>query len=365
MPACRPLPGPQIARKGLQFDRPAQNTGPQYPRSAKRSRDALAKFILGNRFRHKATENRLIGRFFWLLDLVFVGAIVGVFRVLPVTWASAVGARLGRVFGRIMKARTKKVRANLSLALPDRTPQQIDRLASDVWANAGAAMAEYPKLPQIVDPRRDHLKIEILERIATYDDPGQPAVFVGAHLGNWEMMAAAVARLHIPSVGMYAPLANPWFDRLMRRYRAAMGTRLVSRDDGLRPFIEALKGRESAGMIADRRIDGGQEVDFFGAPKATTILPARLALRFGVPLVPVQVVRLPRARFVVRFHPPLHATDPHADHDAQATDLTRQINATFEGWIRQHPGQWLCTSKIWPTAILMARTEVYTKSPKR
>lgn len=325
----------------------------------------MAKFILGNRFRHKAAESRVISRVFWAIDLVFVGAIVGIFRLLPVTWATGLGAWTGRLFGRIMKNRMRKVRANLALALPDTPPPEIARIASDVWANGGAAMAEYPKLAQISDPARDHLSIEILEPVATYADPSQPAVFVGAHMGNWEMMAAAVARLKIPSVGMYAPLANPWFDTLMRRYRAAMGTRLVSRDEGVRPFINALKKGESAGMIADRRIEGGQQVDFFGAPKETTILPARLALRFGVPLVPVQVIRLPHTRFVVRFHPPLYARNPEDDHDSQATDLTRQINATFEDWIRERPGQWLCTSKIWPTAILMAKTDVYIKSKKR
>ena len=304
----------------------------------------------------------MAARLLWFLDLVLIGAVFGVFRLLPVTWASALGARLGRILGRIMTGRTRKVRANLAVALPDTPRPALDGLAGDVWANAGAAMAEYPKLPQIVDARREHLQIEILAPIPTYDDPAQPAVFVGAHLGNWELMAAAVARLKIPSLGMYAPLANPWFDRLMRRYRAAMGTELVSRDAGLRPFMDALKTGRSAGMIVDRRIEGGPQVAFFGAPKETSILPARLALRFGVPLVPVQVIRLPGARFTVRFHAPLAAADPAAPHDVQALDLTRQINAAFERWITEHPGQWLCTSKIWPSAILMARTEVYTNS---
>jgi len=115
-------------------------------------------------------------------------------------------------------------------------------------------------------------------------------------------------------------------------------------------------------MIIDRKIEDGRPVPFFGADKISSTLPARMALRFDAPLVPVQVERLPGARFRVTFHAPLHPAAPRDDPDAQALELTRQIHAAFERWIRARPGEWLCTSKIWPTAILMARTDVYTNS---
>jgi len=323
----------------------------------------LAKFIIGNAFRDKAFANPVARGVLWGVDMVFVGMLLGVFRILPVAWASALGARLGRLFGRIFKKRDRHVRANLSLAFPDRSPAEIAGLAGDVWANAGAVLAEYPNLYRIADPRRDFLEIEVVERIPAYDAPDRPVVFVAAHMANWEIPAAAIARLGFRPRIMYAPLANPWLDRLMLYYRAALGGDLVSRSAGLRGFLEALKNRNAVAMIIDRRIEGGKPLEFFGAEKASSVLPARLALRSKVPLVPVEIQRLPGARFRIRFHAPLVPGDPHADPESQAVDLTRQINAKFEDWIRARPGEWLCTSKIWPTAVLLDKTDIYEKKP--
>ena len=351
-------------RKGLQTRRAGPNNGAQYRRCARGSRVALAKFILGNAFRDKAFANPVARRVLWGLDAAFVGLLLGIFRILPVSWASALGARLGRLFGRILKRRNRHVRANLSLALPDRSPGEIAALAGDVWANAGAVLAEYPNLYRIADPRRDFLEVEILEHIPAYDDaPNRPVVFVAAHMANWELPAAAIVRLGFQPRLMYAPLANPWLDRLMLYYRAALGGELVSRSAGLRGFLEALKNRMAVAMIIDRKIEGGKPVEFFGAEKSSSILPARLALRSQVPLVPVEILRLPGARFRIRFHPPLKPAVPHADLDNQTTDLTRQINAKFEDWIRARPGEWLCTSKIWPSAVLLAQTDIYEGKP--
>lgn len=319
----------------------------------------MAKFILGNFHRHKAFDNAVMSKVLWSLDLVFVGAILGVFRVLPVSWASALGARTGRVFGRIFRNRNRHVRANLSMVLPDAPPEEIDRLASGVWANAGAVMAEFTKLHQIADPCRDFIEIEIMEDIAAYHDPHPPAVFVAPHLANWEINGLAISRLGIRARALYAPLANPWLDRMLLKFRATLGCELVSREAGLRAFMDALKAGKSPIMVNDRRVEGGKPLPFFGADRETSILPARLALRFGVPLVLVETERLPGPRFRFRFHPPLHPRNPTADTDAQTIDLALQINENFEQWIRARPDQWLCTSKIWSSSVLRDKTNIY------
>jgi len=52
-----------------------------------------------------------------------------------------------------------------------------------------------------------------------------------------------------------------------------------------------------------RRVDEGRPVRFFGREKQTTLLPAKLALRFDCELVPVQVIRGKDARFRVYSTP--------------------------------------------------------------
>lgn len=321
----------------------------------------MAKFIIGNAHRDKLFANAVARNALWIIDLVFVGAVMGLFRLLPATCASALGARLGAFFGKIAQHRNRHVRANLTFAFPEKSTAEINRLAREVWKNAGAVLAEYPNLPKIGDPRRDHIETEILEQNPAYENPDQPVVFVAAHLANWEVIGAAITQLGIRSCAMYAPLANPWLDRIMRKYRGALGCDLISRDDGLRGFLDGLNAGKSPIIITDRRIEGGKPIPFFGEEKSTSILPARLALRFDVPLVPVQVERLPKARFRVRFHAPLTPNDPKADRDTQAIDLALQVNEKFEKWITARPGEWLCTSKIWQASVLRAKTDIYVK----
>lgn len=319
----------------------------------------MAKFILARPFRNTAIRNRTAANALWLLDLAVVSSVIGVFRFLPLPWASAIGARLGRRLGRLLKNRTRHVRANLALALPHRTPAEIADLADDVWANAGAVLAEFTHLGKFRDPHGDRVEIEMDERVLACKQAGRPMIFVTAHIANWEVIGATTSRLGIPSCAMYASLSNPWLDRKLRRYRSALGCDLIARDAGLRGFFKAYDAGKSLSIVTDRRIEGGKELPFFGENKSTSTLPARLALRLDAPLVPVQAQRLPGARFHVCFHAPLRPGDPDADQGDQAIDLTRQINGKFEEWITARPGEWICTSKIWPSSVFRARKAIY------
>lgn len=322
----------------------------------------MSKYILGSHLRHKAQDSRAAANVLWFIDLAFIGTMITFFRVLPLPWASAIGARFGRFLGRVFRNRTNHVRANLSLALPDASPEVIERLAEDVWGNAGAVFAEYPHLAKFTDPARGLLRIETVEPDPAYCRPGTPVVFVAAHMANWEVACAAMTQMGICSYALYAPLANPWLDRLMQRYRAQLGCETVSRNAGLRTFLQALKRGEAPAMIIDRRVEGGKPIPFFGAVKDSSTLPAGLALRFGAPLVPVQVERHPGARFTVRFHAPLTTRIPEAEFDAQALDLTHQIHERFEEWIGARPGEWLCTSRIWHRSVLQAKSDLCSQT---
>lgn len=319
----------------------------------------MAKFIIGNSQTDKAVQYPAIRNTLWAIDLVAMSALMVLFRAMPLKWASGLGARLGVLGGRIFKARNRHVLANLTMVMPEASREEIERTAGQVWANAGAVLAEFPNLHKIGQPRREAMQIEIMERIPAYDQPDTPAVFVSPHMANWEVAALSMTKLGLRTCAMYAPLANPWLDRKVLQYRRVLGCDLVSREAGVRAFLDALKSGICPIMITDRKIEGGTPMPFFGEEKTTSMLPARLALRYGVPLVPVQVERLPGPRFRIRYHPPLHPQDPEAPIDARIEDLTRQINAKFEEFISARPGDWLCTSKIWSASVLRRRTDIY------
>ncbi len=309
----------------------------------------MAKFIFGNAVRKSVAESGVMSRMLWLLDLLFIGSIFALLRLLSVDNAAALGNRFGRWLGPKFKKKSAIVRANLRQALPGKSEVQIDALTAQVWGNAGAVFAEYAHLDTICHSEAStRMEVVNLGDIETFRNPASPMVIATAHLANWELIGAAIVKSGAAFVALYSPPANPWFEKLLVKQRRTLGCELVARDASMRTLFRALEQGKSIGMVMDRRIDSGQPLPFFGEDMSTTLLPAKLALRYGCELVPVQVERLRNAHYRVTFHPAIKADDPQADTTSQAMQMARQINALFEHWIRARPQDWLCTKRLWP-----------------
>ena len=268
--------------------------------------------------------------------------------MLPPDLASTAGYRLMRRLGPRLD-KTRHIRRNLGIAFPDKSAADIEELVGDVWGNLGSILAEYPHLGTICH-RQAEQRLECVMRgdAEVFKQSGKPAVFVTAHLANWELAAGAVVHLGIPLSVVYTRLQNPHMDRMLYKARQALGCGLVERDGAGRQLMRCLKQGTSVGLIVDQRVDSGEPVPFFGRDMLTSITPAQLALRFGCDLIPIQIQRITGARFRAIIHEAVKATDESADKHSKALQMTMKINALFESWIREQPQQWLCTKRRWP-----------------
>ena len=98
----------------------------------------------------------------------------------------------------------------------------------------------------------------------------------------------------------------------------------------------------------DQRFEAGELVPFFGIAAPTATIPARLALKLRTGLVPTRTERLDGARFRITLYEPIRADPTIADPRLAARRMTEQVNADFERWIRERPGQWICGKRRWP-----------------
>jgi KDO2-lipid IV(A) lauroyltransferase len=310
--------------------------------------ESMSAFVIGHSLRNVARKYPLLAKLLWRLDFIFVWLMIATFRCFPIDTASRFGSRVMRWLGSFMKRKSSIFRANLQMACPELSADELDVLVSNAWGATGRVLAEYPHLETILE-QEQRLQIEILEPIVTYSQPDKPCVIVTAHLSNWEVVCSAMARMGIPNSSLYSPPHNPYLDKLLQDSRQALNCELYPRDNSARLLMRALKKGRTAAMVMDRRVEeGGQAVRFFGRDKPATLLPAKLALKFNCDLVPVQVERLQDAHFKVTFHPPIHPALATADEHAQALDMTRQIHQHFERWIRAHPEDWFCSKRVWP-----------------
>jgi KDO2-lipid IV(A) lauroyltransferase len=173
-----------------------------------------------------------------------------------------------------------------------------------------------------------------------------PAVFVGAHTSNWEVSAFLFGRLPRPVYVLYSTVGHALIDRLILRARTETGCIYVEKTNAVRSVMDAMARGHSVAMLVDQRVASGLEVEFFGRPTVVTSLPARLAVRFSCPILPVETRRLANGRFLVTCHPPLLA-DGRLPSDEQARDLTQRMSTVIEEMIRRDPRAWFCAKRRW------------------
>ena len=102
-------------------------------------------------------------------------------------------------------------------------------------------------------------------------------------------------------------------------------------------------------MVMDQRVrpeQGGIRVPFFGVEALTTPIPASLALRTGVPTVPIFAYPKPEGGWRIEIEEAIPPTGDPRDDEAVAAQ-TRRYLAVMEKAIRNRPEQWLWMHRRW------------------
>lgn len=272
---------------------------------------------------------------------------VGIVRLLTPEAASNLGGFLGRLIGPRLGI-SRRARRNLRLAFPEKSAAEIDAIVRGMWDNLGRVAAEYPHLGTITAAASDRIELADVEAVRLMRDSGNAGILASAHLANWEILPVAAARNDVHMTVVVREPNNPYVRSLIDRFRGvAGGWRTAKGSGGARQAMEVLRGGGVLGVLFDQKMNSGLSIPFFGVAAQTAAAPARLALRFRCPLVPVRIERTGPARFRVFAHPPL-ALPEGGDREASTTQIMVELNGILEGWIRDRPEQWLWLHRRWP-----------------
>ncbi|MFL1463620.1 lipid A biosynthesis lauroyl acyltransferase [Roseococcus sp. DSY-14] len=273
-----------------------------------------------------------------------VRAVFALLRALGPDRASALGAFLAPRLGRLTRNH-RHAMDNLRLAFPDKTEAERAAIAREAWANLGRTTCEYVHLDALFD--RAEADEATHARFAALKASGKPALVFAAHLANWELPAVAAHRMGQPAAILYRTPNNRRIAADIVALREPIMGRLIPA--GLAAPIrmaEALDEGLTLGMLVDQRFGRGPRVPFFGVPAASNPFLARLARRFGAPVHGLRAIRLPGGRFRLELTEPLELPrDARGQVDVEAA--TAMVNRIIEGWVREHPGQWLWMHRRW------------------
>ena len=263
---------------------------------------------------------------------------------LPVRRASDLMALVvSRLAPFVVKGR--KMNKNLARAFPDLEPGEIDPLCRRIAANFGRLLAEIVHIPAFASGTQG-------TRLAVTGATGYPldqkgqAIFVSAHLGNWELAPIVFAKHDHPLTIIYSRLGIESVDRRLLELREKTGQTYVEKSEALRACVQALKQGRSIALLADQSVLSGIEVDFFGQPTLFTHLPARMALKFNLPIIMCESFRVAPGHVEVTLHEPIWPGAMRGDAAERA--LTQRMARAIEAAIRRHPDQWFCNKRRWP-----------------
>ena len=283
----------------------------------------------------------------WLLEAGCFYLLLGTAQLLPFSVARGLFAQGLGFAGYRTGNKRRVVMRNLAVVMPDAPEAQRTQVAKRIFRGTGHAAAELLLMRRLWRRRARYLEFALHPRARAVIDAQEAIVFATAHVGAWQLSPLIGREYDLSISVLYAPESNPWLNRFFLGRRRAFGGPLVPSRGGVRDFMRELAAGRSVGAAFDTRVDQGERVLFFGIPTETSTLPALLSLR-GHKLIPTFVRRLPGCRYRIEVMAPLTPRDPDAPRKAQVLDLTEQLNAVYEEWIREDPGQWLCMKRRWP-----------------
>ncbi len=264
-----------------------------------------------------------------------------VFERLSLSVGPPLAATIARPFSPLVRKRAFK---NLCLAMPDLTKQTQRRIITGMVDNLVRTSIEYTKLSELRDDP-NQITIHNSEHLHTARAAGKGAVLISGHIGNWEMVRAACARLDWPPAIIYRRFNNPYFDAEARRYMRALDAPIFHKGKrGTLGLLRHIKKGGVAMILSDQRFSGAPYIPFFDVPARTSLAPAELAREYGAAFLPVRGIRRGRSSaFDVTFDAPL--TIGEGTDGAYAA--MQEVNARLESWIRETPDQYFWLHNRW------------------
>lgn len=300
-------------------------------------------------FRYRAM--RSLGRLnHWLIARFAMGAL-WLLRKLPpdkaldfAAWAAVkIGPRLGR---------HRTALANLRHAYPEKSEQEIETIALEMWDNMARLAAEYVFLDQLFDfdpQNRTAGRIEIVgeELFVRLAAEKKPHILFTAHLGNFELLPIAAAVHGLKVTALFRPPNNPYIaEFILSTRRSTMGELMETRAGAAFALAAILEKGGNVGALVDQKFIGGLLTTFFNRPCETNPVVPMLARRFECEVFPTRCIRMPGNRYRLEIHEAVELVRD-ADGDIDIGASTQLLNHIVEGWVRENPGQWMWFHKRW------------------
>lgn len=287
-------------------------------------------------------EYSLVKLFLWLA------------KIAPRSFIYATMKGLTLLVYRLDKQRRNLTIRNLTMAFPEKTPEEIVLLSNQVYTELSITISEillmFTGQFNIDGAIKNHEEAkEKLQEIAQNSPNG--VIVMTAHFSNWELAAHFLAKHGLPMLAIGREGNNKLIDqKITIPFRNKYGNRATSKDNAMLAMAKTLKKGDAVGLLIDQKsgLSNGAYVDFFGTPAETTLSVAMLKLKFNPTVVPIFITRQSDGMYEMIINEPIdYVADEIEDKEKKLEAITLKYNQAIEGIIRKYPAQWFWMHNRW------------------
>ncbi len=236
---------------------------------------------------------------------------------------------------------------NLKNSFLEASEKEIKKTAKAFYQNLADIVVETMKAmtisPEALQKRVQYKNIEIAQ---AYYDNKQSIIVLTTHTGNWEwLLLSGCLQLPYPIDGVFAPLANPFFNKLMYKLRSRFGGQPIPRADIMKALSQRRSQRRAIGMVADQSPMQHAEkrwAKFLNQDTAFLKGPEMLAKMTKYPVLFLGLRRVKRGYYEVSVEK--IAEPPYSKDASKILDIYIQKT---EQLIKDNPPAWLWSHRRW------------------
>jgi KDO2-lipid IV(A) lauroyltransferase len=222
------------------------------------------------------------------------------------------------------------------------------RIVKGSYVNLGRSLAEFLRLPLLGTDVENYVEVHGEENLQAALNEGRGVILLTAHLGNWELAAAALGQKGYPMNAIGAEQRDPRITKLIELLRASSRVKTIGKGFDLKAALRCLKKGEILGVLLDQDFGNrGIVVPFLGLEASTPYGPLKMADKLDSKIVPLFIIRRPDGiRHDLYLLPALQP--PSKDAFGKELEASVKLcNDVIGEWIMKYPEQWMWLYPRW------------------
>ncbi|MFH6964981.1 lysophospholipid acyltransferase family protein [Flavobacterium plurextorum] len=248
--------------------------------------------------------------------------------------------------------RRKVVKANLALTLPHLSDEERKKIEKKFYQHMCDMFLEMIKTMSIsADEMEKRFTVTNLDLVHEYAERGKSVILVASHYASYEWLLTINRKIAFQGVAVYKKVANPYFDKLVRKIRSKYDTELVE----TKKAIPTMAQNQRDGILSMYGLASDQSpkldrifhsMKFMGIEVPVHTGAEMLAKKYDLSVIFVKVNKIARGYYEATFVS--LADNPN---DYENFEITEKYLKEVEKQIYEAPEYYLWTHKRWKHRI--------------